>query len=436
MKQMLSGKLIIMMGILGALVFTCLAGAQVLAQTTNESYIAPRLNVDIPGLEASDFQVSKGAGGISVPFLAAYIFAFYKYILGVSLIAAAIIMIYGGYLYLLGATGLEVADGKQKIIDALVGLVIILGTYTILANLNPNTLTLKSLNIEEIPTDYELLRLLSQNNTAATSPDGIDATNAQIVPDPEIEAVKPVLTGARKAIMAIEKDKLYLNTMPSLSGQSFQARVRQAAEIFQDCKINLGYCGQVVQTTWAVAGVGKVDCLLDSKKTCWSDSKEFFANVTTIGGVSDKTWAFGRLCSAGNKCLSVADSLDAKGKTKSAETFRGYFRPSGECGLNASQARVMVREHFESQDSGYPRNLTDKLEPGDWIESYSANAECDGLHSQIFLGWHESKPGVAWIFDGSVKQNPRIRERCFDKRCSYNYWPITKIYRPNQENLR
>lgn len=55
------------------------------------------------------------------------------------------------------------------------------------------------------------------------------------------------------------------------------------------------------------------------------------------------------------------------------------------------------------------------------------------MHSMIFLGWHESKKGVAWIFDGSMKQNPQIRERCLKNEggCVGRYSPITRITSPN-----
>ncbi|MDD5726181.1 MAG: pilin [Patescibacteria group bacterium] len=99
--------------------------------------IVPKLNVAIPGLNfSSDFYEEEGV--LYVPFLGQYISAFFSYILGVALIATAIMLIWGGILYVYGATGLQVSDAKKKMTDAIVGLIIILGSYVILANINPN----------------------------------------------------------------------------------------------------------------------------------------------------------------------------------------------------------------------------------------------------------------------------------------------------------
>lgn len=107
----------------------------------NEDLILPKLNTDIPGLSFSKKPIIESCNGnqcLSVPFIAQYITAFYKYLVGIALIASAIMIIYGGILYLLSSTGIKVSEAKDKIKEALIGLTIFLGSYVILANINDN----------------------------------------------------------------------------------------------------------------------------------------------------------------------------------------------------------------------------------------------------------------------------------------------------------
>lgn len=111
--------------------------------------IVPKLNVPIPGLVfTKDFYEEEG--NLYVPLLGQYISAFFKYILGVGLVATAIMLVWGGMLYVYGSTGLQVSDAKKKIVDALIGLVIIVGAYVILSNLNPNLVTPAGLKVGSI----------------------------------------------------------------------------------------------------------------------------------------------------------------------------------------------------------------------------------------------------------------------------------------------
>jgi len=407
------------------------------AFAAENSYIIPNLNVPIPGLDFTKYPITLNAGKISVPFLAAYILNFYKLITGIGCVTAAIMFVYGGYLYLLGATGLQVQDAKKKMIDAIVGLTILLGSYLILININPQTVTLKSIDIEHIPTKEEIIQLMA-TNPYPTSPEGVGTQNAQIIPDPPVPEGKPIVAGKCTSIMAVEKDKLNTFVMSQLRGQDYGERIIQAADILADCHISLQSCGQVVMRTMAIAGVGPTGCLTDPRRQCWIKSKnyapskedsatKYIYQVIGFNG-QQRTQLYGLLCKGSVDCLNK------KGMEK-------YFRSSDYCKTDMRDAIAEARRKLEAvplKDGGtYPKKFTDLLQPGDWITSYSANIECDGLHSQIFLGWVEGKPGVAKIFDGSMSQLPRIRERCFDKRCENgNYNPIVDISRPKPEMIR
>jgi len=113
-----------------------------------------QLNVDIPGL--TFFAPYRDEREIIIPILAQYIQAFQKVLIGLSLVAAAIMLVYGGWLYIISGTGMKVADGKKIIIDALIGMVITLGAIVILSNINPNTAQLSALRLIAIqPKTFE-----------------------------------------------------------------------------------------------------------------------------------------------------------------------------------------------------------------------------------------------------------------------------------------
>ncbi len=124
-----------------------------------------KLNVDIPGLSFTDPYLD--GNQVIIPYLGQYIQALYKFLLGVALIASAIMIVLGGYKYIIASTGAKVESGKQMIIDALMGMVIVLGAYVILSNVNPNLTQFGSLTVPFVkPTELDL------GNYGGTAPMG------------------------------------------------------------------------------------------------------------------------------------------------------------------------------------------------------------------------------------------------------------------------
>ncbi|MEO5927213.1 MAG: pilin [Patescibacteria group bacterium] len=119
----------------------------VLSQTT--FLTTPELGISIPGLTFANFS-NTADGKDSIPFLAQYISAVYSYITGVAAIAAAIMILYGGFLMILSQTGAKVRQGREIITDAIVGLVLILGAYIILDAVNPSLTKPGALRVQTI----------------------------------------------------------------------------------------------------------------------------------------------------------------------------------------------------------------------------------------------------------------------------------------------
>ena len=102
----------------------------------NVQITAPKLNIPIPGLtfSASVPVVNQTA---KMPFIAQYVTAIYNYAIGISLIAAAVMIVYGGFRYIIGSTAGDIMRGKEIVKDALVGLFLMLGSYVILITIGP-----------------------------------------------------------------------------------------------------------------------------------------------------------------------------------------------------------------------------------------------------------------------------------------------------------
>ncbi|MCC7357066.1 hypothetical protein IT408_00995 [Candidatus Uhrbacteria bacterium] len=124
------------------------------------------MNIPIPDLQFGQTTVNRQNNRLQIPYLAQYISAVYKFLLGVSIIAAAIMITYGGFLYIIKSTGASVTEGKTYIVDACIGLFLIFGAYTILNTVSPATTKLKSLEVLTIDKD-PLSDYLEENGTTS-----------------------------------------------------------------------------------------------------------------------------------------------------------------------------------------------------------------------------------------------------------------------------
>lgn len=119
--------------------------------------IVPQLGVTVPGLTFTP--AVKNGDSVSVPYIAQYINGGYRYLVSVILIVSIIMVVYGGFRYLVGSSMGDVKKGKQIIVDALMGMLITLGAFMILNTVNPATINLTTLDlsyVSKIPMDAYL----------------------------------------------------------------------------------------------------------------------------------------------------------------------------------------------------------------------------------------------------------------------------------------
>jgi hypothetical protein len=171
--------------------------------------IVPTLGIDIPGLRFSSAERTsqQGVEGryIRLPFLGEYIAGIYKYLLAISVIVATIMIVYGGFLYIISSSLSSVKNGKTIIFNALIGLGILFGSTTILGTVNPDLINLRMLSVLEVETakDQYLIDEFGTGNANASADDLNRAFN------PNMEGFAPplVTTNGRVDISGISIDE-------------------------------------------------------------------------------------------------------------------------------------------------------------------------------------------------------------------------------------
>ncbi len=112
--------------------------------------VKPDLSVPIPGITFSE--AYNEGDYVVVPYLAQYISGLYRYMLGISTLVAIIVVVYGGFQYLLGSTVGSTKLGMTLIKDAIAGLVVLYTSYIILYTINPNLVNLQPIRLLRVNT--------------------------------------------------------------------------------------------------------------------------------------------------------------------------------------------------------------------------------------------------------------------------------------------
>ncbi|MDD5437714.1 MAG: hypothetical protein PHC70_01045 [Patescibacteria group bacterium] len=87
-------------------------------------------------------------GGVkTIGDLANFIGLIFNYAMGIIIIVAAVIFVYGGLRYMFAAVSNDVEVGKTIMMDSVIGLLLGLGAYTIMANVNFNTVNLRPFDV-------------------------------------------------------------------------------------------------------------------------------------------------------------------------------------------------------------------------------------------------------------------------------------------------
>lgn len=132
---------------------------------------APKLEVDVPGLAfAPNISAEEGPNGIkrfSVPYLATYIEAVYKYALGLGVLIAIILVMVAGMRWMTAFGNAKAISGARTMIgNATLGLALLFGVYSVLYVLNPELTQLRALQI--LAPKQEVYENTAESDSAST----------------------------------------------------------------------------------------------------------------------------------------------------------------------------------------------------------------------------------------------------------------------------
>jgi hypothetical protein len=114
------------------------------------AFITPALNVAIPGLDTSRFSITKYIDTINANFLEVYISAVYVFLVSASILFAIIMIMIGGLQYAFAGGHGDTAKAKERIKNAVIGLILMLSVYTILYLVNPQLVKIETPGISNI----------------------------------------------------------------------------------------------------------------------------------------------------------------------------------------------------------------------------------------------------------------------------------------------
>jgi cell wall-associated NlpC family hydrolase len=128
------------------------------AQFEEANFIAPDPNITIPGISFTEAEAIKkraveraqreNAYIIEIPYLAEYIQGIYRYAVGIAGAIAVIVIVVAGFQWSTSGGNPEtISAAKKRIQNAVIGLILLLSSYSILYAINPNLVQFYSLQV-------------------------------------------------------------------------------------------------------------------------------------------------------------------------------------------------------------------------------------------------------------------------------------------------
>ncbi|MFH0928069.1 MAG: pilin, partial [bacterium] len=139
----------------GSIALFILGALPIRAADTVEKIVGPDLQTQIPGFQGFStvtFQQYGDRVVASIPFLAEYITALFKWAVGAGALIAAFFITLGGFQWVIsGGDSTKVKAAKNRITQALTGLIILICSFVFLNTINPELVSMKNMEIEIVP---------------------------------------------------------------------------------------------------------------------------------------------------------------------------------------------------------------------------------------------------------------------------------------------
>lgn len=411
-----------------------------------QEQIKPRLSINIPGVSFADIQVQATnteagiSGYIDIPWIAQYMKGVYSYAVGIAGLLAGVMFVIGGfYILTAGGDASRVMKGKQRITDAIIGMLLVFGAYIVLVTVNPELTTFEALRVKQIKRNPFTEALYVMGTTTDPTMEGghgeasggTAAPRPSSGPPPAVGAHTPTstscpvpLTEAATSLTAppgpgriFKRDPRSRQFFEMMSAQvaslgNMREKILRVADAAANCGVHMNSCGSGAGAVLSIAGVGNGPGCIDMSNphSCWA--QETSGMTTPRGGSVSRSLFF--------------DVINSKCGVK-----EGAACGAADCSPEGPAAVARARRILQAGVPGYPDSFANLLQPGDILWVYNANGgNCTGLHSVIFMGWAAN--GKAQVVQGQDGRAMRAGQTCISTRCntsSGNYTPPIRIYR-------
>ncbi|KKQ27869.1 MAG: hypothetical protein US42_C0004G0008 [Candidatus Magasanikbacteria bacterium GW2011_GWC2_37_14] len=129
--------------------------------------IKPTPRVSIPGVNFSEIKTveENGSTYMYIPFLGEYIAAIYKYAIAVMAVISIVMIIGAGLGWVMSAGEAEkISHSKKRIGEAIIGILLAVGSYSLLYRINPNLVEFKNLRVAYV-TGADLSKLILEGHS-------------------------------------------------------------------------------------------------------------------------------------------------------------------------------------------------------------------------------------------------------------------------------
>jgi len=267
----------------------------------------PELKINIPGVGLAVLDANTSP--VYIPWIAQYIIGVYKYAITFGAIFAVVMLIIGGVMYSMGGVApSQITKGKEYIIGAITGLVILLSTYVILNAVNPNLTRMSALKIEVVQKVELPDSDVPTNSECGSIPDDPNKTGADMSLMATIDGgkflQKPAAEKFKNWMAGIAKKPKVNSAFRSAEKQACLYKTEQKGVAGQACKGCSHECGLAIDLNVKTMSDTEYKALLTKAEangwqnfwkwnasnlpTDWKDKLErWHFNYVGAGGVKD-----------------------------------------------------------------------------------------------------------------------------------------------------
>lgn len=222
--------------------------------------VDPNLAIDIPGLDRTILKnqgVVLGTGSgengngcpqgmLCVRTIEIYLNAVYKFTLSASVIIAIVLVMIGGMQWMVGSTINSHEKARERITNALIGLVLLFATYPILAFINPNITSLKPLELTAIQDTEEESEAINANSQTSVNFEKIKSAN-ELTTSMQGQYTAP--NGIGMTVMNISDLLIFSGNDQMLQPETMSALLKAAHELKDDqgVKMKVASAGRTMQ---------------------------------------------------------------------------------------------------------------------------------------------------------------------------------------------